>query len=542
MLIGVAQINARVGDFPGNAKRILQAYRSCIDQGAELVVTPELSLVGYPPRDLLRKKRFVEKCLQALDYLSTAVGEVPLIVGYVDYFHGEFMGRSLRNGAAFLHEHKVTHKVWKTLLPNYEIFDESAYFEPSTGSQIIEFGGHKIGLTICEDIWSDGLGHRPLKERDPVSELKENGMDLLINISAAPFYKGRPQKIANVLEVVACGARVPLVYCNAVGANDQMIFDGHSMVLDKEGNEIANLPGFHACTKVVDIRHIGQNPPIPRSQDLTDVYNALVMGVRDYVAKTGYDTVCLGLDGGLDSALLACIAVVALGADKVHALVMSGPHTPAECVGDSLLLAENIGFSCHKIVLNEVQSEAEKALAELFAGLAPDTTEENMESRLRGMALNAYANKCNHLVLSSGNKTDLAVGDFTIYGDRHAGLSVLSDVPKTLVLKLAEWLNEKNQVFPNGMFQREYNREFKIGQWIGNATVLDDVLQLYIEFGLSCDEIIEDHEYDETLVRWVQRKVDLNEWKRRQMAPGLCVTTRVGTMQRRLPIVQGFVD
>lgn len=348
--------------------------------------------------------------------------------------------------------------------------------------------------------------------------------------------------MANLLEVVACGVGVPLVYCNAVGANDQMVFDGHSMVLDKVGSEIANLPGFQSCVKVVNTEFKASLPPMPRSQELADVYNALVMGVKDYVEKSGYDTICVGLDGGLESALVACIAVVAVGADKVHALAMEHTFTAKECVDDAMCLAANIGFFCKKIPLNEIQHAAERAMSGFFAGLSPDATEANMASRLRGLLLNAYASKLNCLVLSSVNKTELAIGDFTIYGDRHAGLSVLSDVPKSLVRKLAEWLNGRNHVIPQGMFDREASSLVKIGQWSGNHATLDDVLQLYIDHGLSCDEIIADHDYNESLVRWVQRKVDLSEWKRRQIAPGITVTSRAGTMQRRLPIVQGFVD
>jgi len=546
MKIGIAQINATVGDFPGNAKRILQAYRACVDSGADLVVTPEMSLVGYPPRDLVLKTRFVEKCKQALDYLADETGEVPLLVGYVDYYDYQNSGKPLRNGAAFLYNGEIVHRVWKTLLPTYASFDEQRYFEPSRECKPFEWKGVKLGITICEDIWVDDFLERPTYNRDPVGELRSQGAEILINMSASPFQKGKPQDRANRLEVIACSSGMPVVFCNAAGANDSLIFDGHSMALDAEGNELCSLPGFDSCFKVVDVFKTGKEPPNVRGSDVQDIYNALVVGLHDYVRKSGFETVCIGLNGSVDSALTASIATRALGAENVVGLIMPSLITTHEDIDDAVQLAHNLQIRAEIVPISDSYMTVERSLSGLFQGMLVDKTEENIQSRLRGMFLMAYSNKFNALLLSSGNKSELSIGNYSIYGDMCGGLGVISDVPKTWVYRLANYVNEESPVIPLNVLMKAPSSGLVVGQkdadHLPPYDVLDKILELYVEYQVSASDIVEDHQFDEAVVRWVQRKVDLNEWKRRQAPLGLQVTSRAFGMGRRVPIVQRFVD
>lgn len=546
MKVGIAQISSKIGDFPGNAKRILQAYRACVDAGAEIVVTPEMSLVGYPPRDLVHKQRFVDKCLQALDYLADETRDIPLVVGYIDYHDFKQPGKTLRNAAAFLHKGKILHKVWKTLLPSYDIFDEHHYFEPSSHCTPIEFNGTKIGLTICEDIWVEDFLERPIHQRDPVGELIREGADILINISASPFHLGKPQQRADLLEVIACGARVPLVFCNAVGANEQLVFGGHSMALDSQGNEIASLPGFESCFKVVDLKQQGEYAPEARSEDVNDVYQALKLGLRRYVTDLGYESVCLALDGRIDSSLAACIACETLGKDKVFALILTNDSklSPNEKAAQSL--AEKLGIEHHVMCIEPACQASLAPFQPLLKGVTDDISELNLRDRVRANMLMLFSNKFNHLVLSSANKTDLSIGDFTVYGDSGVGLALLSDVPKLLVHNLITCADPQAKFISQNVIEEErlqFDTQRMTAAGMRPAyTELDPILRLYIEYQLSGDEIIHGHEHREHTVRWVQRHVDLNAWKRQQSPPGIRVTSKAFGMRRRIPIVQGFID
>lgn len=546
MKIGIAQINSDIGDFPGNAKRIMQAYRACVDAGAKIVVTPELSLVGYPPRDLVTKDRFVEKCLQALDYLADETGAVPLIVGYIDFHDFEQPGKPLRNAAAFLHQGRIRKKIWKTLLPSYDMFDELKYFEPSSICKAFNFGGRRIGLTIGEDIWLEGFIRRPIFKRDPITELKEDGADLIINISASPFHKGMPKQRASLLEVVACGANAPLVYCNAVGMNEQLTFDGNSLVLDADGNEIANLPGFTSCFKVVDITDVGTGPPNVRSVDVQDVHSALVLGIEDYAEKAGFAAVAMILNGNIESSLVACLAVKALGKDQVKALIMPDENQSAESVSRAVELAEKLGIEHKNVSVDVVKQSADLVVGEIIADLDHPLVDKGITSRIRAMLLMAYARSNNFLVLSSANKSDLAIGHQLLGGDSSHGLAVLSDVPKIIVHKLANHINSEQELISKALIQRgeeSSKKPHKYGDETAPPYVLIDlILELYVDYQLSGEDIVTGHGYDETTVRWVQRKVDLNEWKRQQAAPGIRVTSKAFGMCRRMPTVQAFVD
>jgi NH3-dependent NAD+ synthetase/predicted amidohydrolase len=500
MKIGLAQINGTVGDLPANARRIVNAYREAVDQGAEFVITPEMALVGYPPRDLVFKSGFVDKCLQALDYLGSEIGEVPLLVGYVDHNRGESPGKPFRNGAALLENGEVMARVFKTLLPTYDIFDERRYFEPAERCEPVEWRGRKLGITICEDVWTEDYLHRPLYKRDPVEELQATGAEVLINLSASPFHLGKAAVRRELLSMVAKSTGLPLVYCNSIGGNDQLVFDGNSVVMNGEGVLRAQLAAFLEEVRVIDIdlESGPETEAIPETADpeaSEEIFRALVLGVGDYVGKCGFRTACMGLSGGIDSALTAAVAV-------------------------------------------------KGAMGPLFGDLPEDVTEENMQARIRGLYLMSLSNKHNHLLLTTGNKSEVAVGYCTIYGDMCGGLAVISDLPKTRVFEVARWLNRDGEVIPWSTIEKPPSAELRPDQKDEDSLppygMLDEILELYVEKQCSPEEIIESHGFKEETVRWVQRQVDLNEWKRHQAAPGIRVTSKAFGIGRRIPIVQRF--
>jgi NAD+ synthetase len=544
MKIGLAQINSVVGDFPANVKRILAGYRECLDAGADLVVTPELALVGYPPRDLVFKSQFVPQCLQALDYLAGEIREVPLLVGYVDHPPSERSGKPFRNAAAWLENGQIRHRIWKTLLPTYDVFDERRYFEPGASCEPLRWRGLRIGVTICEDIWTEDPLHRPLYERDPVEELAARGIDLLLNLSASPYHLGKPAQRRAMIGGVARTAKVPVLYCNSVGGNDQLVFDGHSLVAAANGDITAQLPGFAEACRVIDPFKTTANADAFETSDAAQLYHALTLGLRDYVTKCGFSSVCLGLSGGIDSALTAAIAADALGPQAVHGLTMPSAYSSSGSVEDSLALARNLGIGCEVVPIGETFEAVKAAMRPVFAGKPEDVTEENMQARIRGLFLMALSNKDNHLLLTTGNKSELAVGYCTIYGDMCGGLAVISDLPKVRVYEVARWLNRQREVIPWNTLEKPPSAELRPDQkdqdTLPPYETLDAILELYIERQLSTAEIIACG-FDETTVRWIQRRVDLNEWKRHQAAPGLRVTSKAFGIGRRMPIVQRFI-
>jgi NAD+ synthetase len=543
MKIGIAQINGIVGDFPGNAKRLLAAYRECTAAGAELVVSPEMALVGYPPRDLVFKSRFVPLCLQALDDLAAEIGEVPLLVGYIDENNTGKPGKPFRNAAAWLENGAVRHRIWKTLLPSYDVFDETRYFEPNERSEPVEWRGRRIGVTICEDLWTEDFLQRPLYNRDPAAELKSAGIDLLLNLSASPFQLGKPEARRAMLGDVARKAGVPVVYCNAVGAQDELIFDGHSLVVAADGTVLRQLDGFREQCSVADPFHDSPSEPA-REDPAAHLHRALVLGVRDYVAKCGFRSVCLGLSGGIDSALTAAVAAEAIGPENVRGLTMPSGYSSSGSVDDSLALARNLGIDCRTVPIGEAFEAVKHSLAGVFEGREEDVTEENLQARLRGMFLMALSNKFGHLLLTTGNKSELAVGYCTIYGDMSGGLAVIADLPKTMVYEVSRWINREREIIPWNTIEKPPSAELRPDQkdqdTLPPYEILDAILRHYIEEHMSASEIVA-LGFDETTVRWVLRRVDLNEWKRQQAAPALRVTSKAFGMGRRIPIVQRFV-
>jgi NAD+ synthetase len=501
-------------------------------------------LVGYPPRDLVFKSQFVPKCLQALDYLADEVKDVPLLVGYVDFHEGN-IGKPFRNAAAWLEKGKIREKFWKTLLPTYDVFDERRYFEPGECCVPFEWKGKRIGITICEDIWTEDYLQRPFYDRDPAEELSAKGIDLLVNLSASPYHLGKPENRRVMLGQVAQEAGVPVVYCNSVGGNDQLVFDGHSMVVDGCGDVVAQMSGFAEECRVVDPFSTGEvDTEFLETEDAEQLYNALVLGLRDYVHKCGFSTICLGLSGGIDSALTAVIAADALGPENVRGLTMPSPYSSSGSVDDSFALAKNIGIRCVEVSISDAFAAVKKTMAPVFERKEEDVTEENMQARLRGLFLMSLSNKDNHLLLTTGNKSELAVGYCTIYGDMCGGLAVISDLPKTKVFEVSRWLNRDRERIPWNTIEKPPSAELRPDQkdqdTLPEYDVLDAILELYVEQQLGAEEIVE-RGYDESMVRWIQRRVDLNEWKRQQAAPGLRVTSKAFGMGRRMPIVQRFV-
>ena len=544
MKIGIAQLNAVIGDFAGNAKRLLAAYRECLEAGAELVVTPELSLAGYPPRDLVCKSQFVPKCLQALDYLAGEVGEVPIVVGTLDFNEATRAGKPWRNTAAWLENGEIRHRFHKTLLPTYDVFDEARYFAPAETCEAITWKGSRIGVTVCEDIWGEDFLERPLYDRDPVRELARQDIDLLINISASPYHLGKTAEREAMLASAAKSARTTIVYVNAIGGQDQLVFDGHSQIVRPDGRVTTRLPGFEE-TCVVAACH-ADAPALPEIvEDAPEaLYRALVLGLRDYFTKCGFSSACLGLSGGIDSALTAAIAVEALGADHVRGLTMPAPYSSRGSIDDSFALAKNLGMRCDEVGITRAFEAVKQTMGPIFVGMDEDVTEENIQARIRGVLLMALSNKENRLLLTTGNKSELAVGYCTIYGDMCGGLAVISDLPKTFVYQTCRWLNREREVIPWNTIEKPPSAELRPDQkdqdTLPPYDVLDTILKLYVEDHHSTDEIIE-RGFDETTVRWIQRRVDFNEWKRQQAAPGLRVTSKAFGMGRRMPIAQRFV-
>jgi NAD+ synthetase len=539
MKIGFAQINPIVGDITGNTLLIQEAYQRLVAEGADIVVTPELAITGYPPLDLLFESKFVPRNLEALNTLAQSTGPVPLVVGFVDIHEG--VGKPFRNSAAFLHSGKIQAKRFKTLLPNYDVFDEDRYFEPAEDNSVVEWNGRKIGITLCEDIWTEPFLPRALYPTSPLETLSSQGAGLILNLSASPFTLGKPERRVEMLSAAAKSKRVPIAYCNCAGANDQLVFDGNSTFFDAEGQLLAQFPAFATHLGVADLR--GPALDFLPMHESASLYHALVLGVRDYMRKCGFRSAVLGLSGGIDSALVACIAAEALGAANVLGVTMPSQYSSEGSVGDSEQLARSLGIEFINIPIQKSFETFQELFKVIFTGLAPNETEENMQPRLRGMILMALSNKLGHLVLSTGNKSELAVGYCTLYGDMCGGLAVISDVPKTQVYNLARWINRNQEIIPWATIEKAPSAELKPDQrdqdTLPPYDILDPILQLYVESQCSPEEIIAKG-YEEKTVRWVVKRVNLNEYKRAQAAPGLKVTSRAFGLGRRMPIAQRY--
>jgi len=547
MKIGFAQINPTVGDLHGNFEKIIAAYDQLARAGADIVVAPELAVSGYPPQDLVFKSRFVPENLAVLDELQKRLSQPALLVGFVDRNEGR--GKPFHNAAALLQTGEPLQKTHKSLLPTYDVFDEDRYFEPARQIAPLNFRGHRIGVTICEDIWTERYLPRPFYDVDPVRALVTQEAEMILNVSASPFSLRKPAVRREMICGLAGTYQRPIFYCNAVGGNDQLVFDGNSIAVNASGQLLTQLPGFEEASVVVD----SESPPgskIASADIVQELYAALRLGLRDYLAKCGFKSAVLGLSGGIDSAVVAAIAVDAIGADNVTGVSMPSQFSSRGSVLDALALAKNLEIQCLQIPIADAFAVFKAQFKEVFAGRTEDATEENMQARLRGMTLMALSNKFGHLVLSTGNKSELAVGYCTIYGDMAGGLAVISDVPKTMIYELARFINSeasragKREIIPASTIEKPPSAELRPNQkdqdTLPPYDVLDAILRLYVEDNLSAPEIVAQG-FDEKTVRWVQRRVDLNEYKRAQAAPGLKVTSRAFGVGRRMPVAQRYV-
>ncbi len=548
MRLGLAQLNPIVGDLAGNRRKILSAYAALVAQGAELVVFPELAVCGYPPRDLLLKRRFVPDVVASLDLITAEIGEVPAVIGTV-VANTLNTGRPCFNAAAFCHRGRIVATAHKCLLPTYDVFDEDRYFEPASSPLVVTHAGQRIGLTICEDIWTNPmLGTRRLYHGlDPLAQLIAEKCDLMVNLSASPWHHGKGDVRQRLVTDAARALRCPIVYVNAVGGNDELIFDGRSLVTDATGRVTAGLAAFTEDLRVVDTAAptAPQLTPSFAQDDLADIYAALVLGLRDYAHKSGFKRALVALSGGIDSALVAVIAAEALGPANITGVSLPSSISSQHSRDDARLLAANLGIAFETIPIADAVAAAETALGPVFAGRPRDVTEENIQARVRGVLMMALSNKSGALLLTTGNKSEMAVGYCTLYGDMCGGLAVISDVFKMQVYALSRWINRECEIIPVNTIEKPPSAELRPGQVDQDSLPpydqLDAILKGYVEEGLSRRDLIAQG-FPETVVNDIARKVDLNEYKRKQAAPGLKITPLAFGVGRRIPIVQKYVS
>jgi NAD+ synthase (glutamine-hydrolysing) len=548
MKIGIAQINTTVGDLAGNQVLILDAYRELVAQGAQLVVFPELAICGYPPRDLLFKSRFVPDVADTLHAIAAQIGTVPALIGYVEARAADASGRPFYNSVAWCECGAIQANARKSLLPNYDVFDEERYFEPAEAPTIHEWQGKRIGITICEDIWTSSTVPTSRRyEYNPVADLAERGIDLLINLSASPWHEGKNEAREPLVQEAAERCNCAAIYCNAVGGNDELIFDGGSLVAHPQRGLIAGLAAFRAENRIVDLDS-------PAAANVSTFFNlkgnaathdALTLGLRDYAHKSGFSKALIGLSGGIDSAVVAALAAEAFGPENVIGVALPSAISSQHSRDDAATLARNLNIRYHEVAIADIVSSADAALAPLFAGLAADVTEENIQARARGVLLMAMSNKFGALLLTTGNKSEISVGYCTLYGDMCGGLAVISDLPKMKVYALARHINLERELIPVNTIDKPPSAELRLDQKDEDSLppypILDGILRLYVEEGLSSAEIIA-RGFDSAVVRDIVRKVDLNEYKRKQAAPGLKTTPLAFGVGRRIPIVQKYVS
>ena len=537
MRIGIAQLNPTVGDLQGNLGLAIDAYEQLVGQGTDLVVFPELMLCGYPPRDLLAKERFLRDVRSSLDEFARQTGPVPALIGFPE--EAQEHSSKAYNSAALCLNGKTGQVFRKRLLPTYDVFDETRYFEPGTLTSLLEFQGKRIAITICEDVWNLCDRRYP---SDPLEEIMELQPDLLINLSASPWHLNKEEQRKDLLRKVVEKVQCPVSYVNAVGGNDELIFDGHSMSFDRNGDLITQSLSFQECIEVHDLGDspISENQEVERMESLR---KALVLGIRDYAGKSGFSKGLVGLSGGIDSAVTAALAVEALGPGQVIGISLPSSISSGHSKDDARDLADNLGIEFHTLPIQPIVDSATERLNPLFGDLPPDVTEENIQARSRGLLLMAVSNKFGALLLTTGNKSELAVGYCTLYGDMCGGLAVISDVPKTQVFALARHLNLEKTIIPVNSIEKPPSAELRPDQKDSDSLpayeILDAILEAYVERGQSISSLLSSG-FDEETVRRVVRLVDLNEYKRNQAAPGLKTTPLAFGVGRRIPIVQKY--
>jgi len=546
MKIDLIQINPTVGDFAGNSAKIRARAEEARARGADLAVFTELCLCGYPPRDWVERPSFLDDNRRALELLAASLPLLPAIVGFVGRAPSD-TGKPAANCAALLADGRVQFTQQKMLLPTYDVFDEARTFAPATEQRILSFCGSKVALTICEDCWNDRTfwKHR-LYLRDPVEELVGQGSNLLLNISASPFSAGKRKLRLEMMQALARRHRIPAVLVNQVGGNDSLVFDGSSVAVDATGKVCAQALSFEEDLVLFDTATGAGDLHDQPDDGVEEIYDALVLGTRDYVYKCGFRRAIVGMSGGIDSSVVAALAVAALGKGNVLGVGMPGPYSSEGSLRDARALAQNLGIEFLSLSINDVFAAYRAALAEPFRGRAEDETEENLQARIRGNLLMALSNKFGALVLSTGNKSELAVGYCTLYGDLAGGLAVISDVPKMMVYELARFLNRASEVIPAACLTKAPSAELRPNQTDQDSLppyeVLDRILQDYIEDGLSAAAIAERQRVPLELVRGVLDRVSRGEYKRHQAPPGLKVTAKAFGLGRRFPIAQNYTE
>ncbi|HOK93557.1 MAG TPA: NAD+ synthase [Spirochaetota bacterium] len=549
MKVAIAQINPIIADIEGNKKKILDHIKKAEGNGADLIIFPELATIGYPPMDLLENTKLVRDNLNSLKDIAQYCKDInsTVVIGYIDFDYDN--PPMLYNSAAVISRGEIIFRQNKTLLPGYDVFDEYRYFSPATEWGVFELKGIKIGITICEDIWAalskdnsrflDLRGYR----LDPVKILKDKGADLIINISASPYIKGKRQIRMEMLRNISRELNLSIIYANQVGGNDSLVFDGNSFCVNQKGELYRHAKGFGEDLLVFDY-NIG-NELNSEVDDIDDIINALILGLRDYMGKSGFKKAVLGLSGGIDSALTAVIACKAIGPENVFGITMPSVYSSSGSVNDSYALAKNLAMRIETIAIADLFEQFKRDLKAIFGDLPEDVTEENIQARIRGVLLMSVSNKTGAMLLSTGNKSEVATGYCTLYGDMCGGLAVISDVPKTLVYKIAERINKDAgfDLIPRAIIEKAPSAELRPGQKDQDSLppyeILDGIIELYIEQKLSLEEIVAAG-YERETVAYTLRLINMNEYKRFQAAPGIKVTSKAFGIGRRIPLVKRY--
>ncbi len=542
MKIAICQTNPTVGDIEGNIRKLKKIVNQ-ISSDADLIVFPELYITGYPPRDLLEKHYFIEKTQEGIKEVidfSKQYPQIGIIIG-APIPTGKNVGKGLYNSAVLIFKGKILHTQHKSLLPTYDVFDESRYFDVAEKIEVIKFKDEMLGISICEDAWNDNkLWAKRLYDFDPLEILAQKGATLFINISSSPFYIGKDEIRYKVISAHAKKHNIPFVYVNLVGGNDEIIFDGKSLFVNQQGNPIEILPSFEEKIKIIDTKKTEKTIPYVPEDKIETIYKALVLGIRDYLYKCNFTKAVIGVSGGIDSALTCCLAVDALGNRNVLGVCMPSEYTSKESVEYSKKLTDNLQIELKIIPITSIyKSYVETLKQPLSFGDTIEVSMENIQARIRGNILMSFSNKYGYLVLSTGNKSELATGYCTLYGDMTGGLAVISDVPKTTVYKIAQYINRSSEIIPNEIIKRAPTAELKPNQTDQDTLppyeILDQILYYYIEEGYSSDEI-KKLKFDPKTVDWVIRTVNKNEYKRYQAPPGLKVTSKAFGIGRRIPL------
>ncbi len=542
MKIALAQINPTVGDLAGNCEKIVRFHERAIEAGADLAVFPELAVTGYPPLDLIVRDGFLKKCAAGLRTLATKLERIPALVGCV-IPNAAPEGRPAINAAVLLSGGELRATQAKSRLPTYDVFDEDRYFEPAAERKPVELGGQRLGITVCEDIWDGPEEDRPRYQVDPVADLVGQGVKLIINLSASPFFEGKAKLREGRLRSIASKHGVPVVLVNQVGGNDSLLFDGRSLAIGSDGRVLARAEAFREDLVMVDLdASTGDVRPSP-AEGPAELFGAIVMGLRDYMDKCGFKRTLLGLSGGIDSAVTAVLAAEAAGAERVYALAMPSHYSSPHSRRDAERLCENLGMRFFDVPIEKVLDAYRETLRDDLDDVSGTLTEENLQARIRGAMLMAFANNKGALALATGNKSELAVGYCTLYGDMVGGLAPIGDLLKTQVYDIAEYINRQTEVIPRRIIERPPSAELRPEQKDSDSLppydVLDPILDLYITEGLGAEAIVAKG-HPRAIVEDVIRMVELSEFKRRQAAPVLKVTRRSFGAGRRIPIARGL--